>query len=99
MGCMKSKQTFPFPATFENEKRRESEITFMPEERLLPKILSTGTIPKAEKEIPPPSTAIHQYAESLAQEIVEDAVNQWASNNTKYCDIPYIENDSSDMAG
>ncbi|XP_048201044.1 small membrane A-kinase anchor protein [Perognathus longimembris pacificus] len=99
MGCMKSKQTFPFPTTFENEKQHESEEAFIPEERLLPKMPSSGTTQKAGKVIPPPSTVILKYAESLAQEIVKDALNQWASNNTKYCDIPYIENDSSDTAG
>ncbi|XP_042544254.1 small membrane A-kinase anchor protein [Dipodomys spectabilis] len=99
MGCMKSKQTFPFPTTLENEKRHESEENFIPEERLLPKIPSPDITPTAEKEVPPPNTTILEYAESLAQEIMEDAVNQWASNNTKYCDIPYIENDSSDTAG
>ncbi|PNI13349.1 C2orf88 isoform 4, partial [Pan troglodytes] len=30
MGCMKSKQTFPFPTIYEGEKQHESEEPFMP---------------------------------------------------------------------
>ena len=41
MGCMKSKQTFPFPTTLESEKRHVSEENFMPEEKFLNELVLT----------------------------------------------------------
>ncbi|XP_075386472.1 small membrane A-kinase anchor protein [Tenrec ecaudatus] len=92
MGCMKSKQAFPFPTTFENEKRGASEESFMPEERFMPRIPSPVVQEKAEAP-PVPSMVVLEYAHRLSEEILNDALQQWACNNTKYGDIPYIESE------
>ncbi|XP_008257055.1 small membrane A-kinase anchor protein [Oryctolagus cuniculus] len=92
MGCIKSKQTFPFPTTFEIEKRHESEESFMPEERLLPRP-SPANVKEEVKEPPGTNTVIFEYAHRLSQEILHDALQQWARNNIKYYDIPYIESE------
>ncbi|KAM9248592.1 small membrane A-kinase anchor protein [Trichechus inunguis] len=84
MGCMKSKQTFPFPTTFENEKRHASEENFMPE---------APVIKENVKMTPEPNIVVLEYAHRLSQEILNDALQQWACNNIKYCDIPYIESE------
>ncbi|XP_010601016.1 small membrane A-kinase anchor protein [Loxodonta africana] len=92
MGCMKSKQTFPFPTTLENEKRHSSEENFMPEERFLPRMPSP-VVEENVKTPPEPSVVVLEYAHRLSQEILNDALQQWACNNIKYCDIPYIESE------
>ncbi|XP_006864108.1 PREDICTED: small membrane A-kinase anchor protein [Chrysochloris asiatica] len=92
MGCMKSKQTFPFPTTLENEKRHASEESFMPEGRLLPRM--PLPVVKEKVETPTePNSLILEYAHRLSQEILNDALQQWACNNIRYCDIPYIESE------
>ncbi|XP_062045233.1 small membrane A-kinase anchor protein [Lepus europaeus] len=93
MGCIKSKQTFPFPTTFEIEKRHESEESFMPEERLLPRMPSPANVKEEVKEPPGTNVVIFEYAHRLSQEILHDALQQWARNNIKYYDIPYIESE------
>ncbi|XP_006147885.1 small membrane A-kinase anchor protein [Tupaia chinensis] len=93
MGCIKSKQTFPFPTTFETEKQNESEEGFMPEERFLPRIPSPVIIKEEVKEPPGTNMAILEYAHRLSQEILCEALQQWACNNIKYYDIPYIESE------
>nr|XP_004660271.1 small membrane A-kinase anchor protein [Jaculus jaculus] len=98
MGCMKSKQTFPFPSTFETEKRHENEHTFMAEDRFLSRMLYPGT-EQVQQEVPGSNPVIQKYAQNLAEEILHDALQQWASNHIKYCHIPYIENESPDAVG
>ncbi|XP_057602138.1 small membrane A-kinase anchor protein [Hippopotamus amphibius kiboko] len=93
MGCMKSKQTFPFPTTLDSEKRHESEENFMPEERFLPRMPSLVTIKEEVNEPPGPEIVVCEFAHRLSQEILSDALLQWAGNNLKYCDIPYIESE------
>lgn len=93
MGCMKSKQTFPFPATLELEKQHESEENFMPEERLPPGMPPPMTVKEEVKEPPGTNVVILEYAHRLSQEILHDALQQWAKNNIKYYDIPYIESE------
>lgn len=39
-----------------------------------------------------------EFAERLANEIVQDALQQWACENIKYYNIPYIESEGSDTA-
>ncbi|XP_012632332.1 small membrane A-kinase anchor protein [Microcebus murinus] len=98
MGCMKSKQTFPFPTPFEDEKQRESGESFMPGGRLLPRMPSSITV---KEEVQQPSginPVILEYAHRLSQEILRDALNQWAFNNITYYDIPYIECEEPDDA-
>ncbi|CAI9155752.1 unnamed protein product [Rangifer tarandus platyrhynchus] len=93
MGCMKSKQTFPFPTTLESEKRRVSEENFVPEEKFLPRRPSLVSV-KEEVEGPPgPQIVVFEFAQHLSQEILSDALQQWAGNNLKYYDIPYIESE------
>lgn len=93
MGCMKSKQTFPFSTTIESEKRPASQESFMPEERFLPRIPSLVNIKEEVKEPPGPEIVVSEFAHRLSQEILTDALQQWAGNNIKYYDIPYIESD------
>ncbi|KAM8901009.1 small membrane A-kinase anchor protein isoform 1-T2 [Lycaon pictus] len=93
MGCMKSKQTFPFPTTFESEKQHASEESFMSEERFLPRMPSPDTVRKEAKEPPAPKIVIFEFAHRLSQEILSDALKQWAGENIKYYDIPYIESE------
>ncbi|XP_037665744.1 small membrane A-kinase anchor protein-like [Choloepus didactylus] len=92
MGCMKSKQTFPFPTTIDTEKRHASEESFMPEERFLPRIPFPVNVREEVKEPSVPNIVVFEYAHRLSQEILNDALQQWACNN-KYCDIPYIESE------
>lgn len=96
MGCMKSKQTFPFPNTIEVEKREESKESFITEEKVLP-TLPTPEVTKEviEPVIEPaePRNVVADFADRLSQEIMTDAIQQWASNNIKYQDIPYIESE------
>lgn len=101
MGCMKSKQTFPFPTTFAPEKQDESEETFMPEQEFIPKMSSPVLVQEEVKKPPVPNIVVLEYAHRLSQEILHDALQQWARNNIKYYDIPYIESDSEglDAAG
>ncbi|XP_004392461.1 PREDICTED: small membrane A-kinase anchor protein [Odobenus rosmarus divergens] len=93
MGCMKSKQTFPFPTTSESEKRHASEESFMSEERFLPRMPSPVNVEEEVKEPPGPEMVVLEFAHRLSQEILSDALQQWAGNNIKYNDIPYIESE------
>lgn len=93
MGCMKSKQTFPFPTTLESEKRHESEENFMPEERLLLRMPSLVNVKEEVKEPLGPEIVVFEFAHRLSQEILSDALQQWAGNHLKYYDIPYIESE------
>ncbi|XP_032716124.1 small membrane A-kinase anchor protein [Lontra canadensis] len=93
MGCMKSKQTFPFPTTFESEKQHASEESFMPEERFLPRMPAPVNADEEVKEPRGPETVVFEFAHRLSQEILSDALQQWAGNNMKYEDIPYIESE------
>ncbi|XP_004426791.1 PREDICTED: small membrane A-kinase anchor protein [Ceratotherium simum simum] len=93
MGCMKSKQTFPFPTTFESEKRHADEESFVLEERFLPRMPSPVIDKEEVKEPPGPEVVVFEFAHRLSQEILNDALQQWAGNNIKYHDIPYIESE------
>ncbi|KAM9085736.1 small membrane A-kinase anchor protein isoform 1-T3 [Megaptera novaeangliae] len=93
MGCMKSKQTFPFPTTLESEKRHESEENFMPEERFLLRMPSLVNVKEEVKEPLGPEIVVFEFAHRLSQEILSDALQQWAGNHLKYYDIPYIESE------
>ncbi|XP_020849297.1 small membrane A-kinase anchor protein [Phascolarctos cinereus] len=88
MGCIKSKQTFPFPNTISTEKRQENEERFLTEK---PSMVSVRT------EVVKDSSArvvVLEYAHRLSQEIMDEAVKQWAANDSRYGDIPYIENEA-----
>ncbi|XP_012583156.1 PREDICTED: small membrane A-kinase anchor protein [Condylura cristata] len=98
MGCVKSKQTFPFPTTFENDKRQTSKESFVSEERVIPKMASPGVVEEV-KEPSGPDIVILEFAQRLSQKILSEALQQWASNNIKYYDIPYIESDGLDAGG
>lgn len=50
------------------------------------------------KTLPEPSPVVLEFAERLAKEIVQDALQQWACENIKYYNIPYIESEGSDTA-
>lgn len=89
---MKSKQTFPFPTTFAPAKQDESEEAFMPDQEFLPRMSSH--VQEGVKEPSVPSIVVLEYAHRLSQEILHDALQQWARNHIKYYDIPYIESDS-----
>ncbi|XP_055967833.1 small membrane A-kinase anchor protein [Sorex fumeus] len=93
MGCMKSKQTFPFPNTFDTGKQNASKESFISDDRFLPRKPSSSCVMEDMKESPVASVAITNFADRLSQKIISDAIQQWASNNVKYHDIPYIESD------
>ncbi|XP_045415535.1 small membrane A-kinase anchor protein [Lemur catta] len=93
MGCMKSKQTFPFPTPFEAEKQHACEESFMPEENLPPRMPSSITVNEEVKQPSGTNIVVLEYAHRLSQEILREAVNQWAFNNITFYDIPFIECD------
>ncbi|KAM5280143.1 small membrane A-kinase anchor protein [Ctenodactylus gundi] len=93
MGCVKSKQAFLLPATFEAEGRHGSEECFMSEERFPPREPSALKAAGEGKDFPRANPVVTDYADRLAQEILQDALKQWACNNIKYHDIPYIESE------
>ncbi|XP_037379602.1 small membrane A-kinase anchor protein [Talpa occidentalis] len=99
MGCVKSKQTFPFPTTFENDKRHTSKESFVSEERVLPRMASADDIKEVVKEPSGSNVVIFEFAHRLSQKILSEAIEQWASNNIKYYDIPYIESEGLDAGG
>lgn len=53
------------------------------------------------KKAPEPNALIGavilEFADRLANEIVEDALQQWACENIQYYNIPYIESEGSDI--
>ncbi|XP_042116344.1 small membrane A-kinase anchor protein [Peromyscus maniculatus bairdii] len=98
MGCMKSKQTFPFPTTLDIDRLNESEEAFMTDGSCQQRTPSPGKTQAEVKKFPEPSPMVLEFAERLAKEIVQDALQQWACENIKYYNIPYIESESSDTA-
>lgn len=103
MGCMKSKETFPFPTTLDIDKLHESEEAFMPGDTCQYRTPSTDEQQRVQDVKKPPvpgaviGSVILEFADRLANEIVEDALQQWACENIQYYNIPYIESESSDI--
>lgn len=104
MGCMKSKETFPFPTTLDIDKLHESEEAFMPGDTCQYRTPSPDEQQQVQEEVKKPpvpgaviSSVILEFADRLASEIVEDALQQWACENIQYYNIPYIESESSDI--
>lgn len=104
MGCMKSKETFPFPTTLDIDKLHESEEAFMPGDTCQYRTPSPDEQQQVQEEVKKPpvpgaviSSVILEFADRLANEIVEDALQQWACENIQYYNIPYIESESSDI--
>ncbi|XP_053454191.1 small membrane A-kinase anchor protein [Nycticebus coucang] len=97
MGCMKSKQTFPFPTPLEAEKQHENEGSIRPEER--PKMASSPGVKEEAKGPSGTSTVVLEYAHRLSQEILRDALKQWAFANVEYSDFPYIESEDTNAVG
>ncbi|KAM8791714.1 small membrane A-kinase anchor protein [Rhynchonycteris naso] len=91
MGCMKSKQTFPFPTTIECDRRNASAESFMSEHRNQPRMPSPGV--SEELKEPTGPRIVAEFANRLSQEILTDALQQCADSNNKYCDIPFIESE------
>lgn len=89
---MKSKQTFPFPTTIESDNQHASAESFMSEDRCLPRMPSPVT-DKEAKEPSGPEIVVLEFAHRLSQKILSDALQQWADNNIKYYDIPFIESE------
>ncbi|XP_049629272.1 small membrane A-kinase anchor protein [Suncus etruscus] len=92
MGCMKSKQTFLIPKILESEKQNASKESFILDDKFLSKKPFPVCV-KEEVNEPSKANAITNFAQHLSQKIVSEAMQQWASNNIKYQDIPYIESD------
>ncbi|XP_032080529.1 small membrane A-kinase anchor protein [Thamnophis elegans] len=86
MGCIKSKS--PFPHTILDDGSREvgkfdSGCN-----------LEKSSLIQANSEMPSPTnTAVLDFAHRLSLEILDQAVKQWAINESKYSDIPFIESD------
>lgn len=103
MGCMKSKETFPFPTTLDIDKLHESEEAFMPGDTCQYRTPSKDEQQRVQDVKKPPvpgaviGSVILEFADRLANEIVEDALQQWACENIQYYNIPYIESESSDI--
>ncbi|XP_052048801.1 small membrane A-kinase anchor protein [Apodemus sylvaticus] len=103
MGCMKSKETFPFPTTLDIDKLHESEEAFMPDASCQYRTPSPDEQQHVQevKKVSEPSALIGavilEFADRLANEIVEDALQQWACENIQYYNIPYIESEGSDV--
>lgn len=104
MGCMKSKETFPFPTTLDIDKLHESEEAFMTGDTCQYRTPSTDEQQQVQEEVKKPpvpgaviGSVILEFADRLANEIVEDALQQWACENIQYYNIPYIESESSDI--
>ncbi|EDL99106.1 rCG22359, partial [Rattus norvegicus] len=96
MGCMKSKETFPFPTTLDIDKLHESEEAFMPGDTCQYRTPSTDEQQQVQEEVKKPpvpgaviGSVILEFADRLANEIVEDALQQWACENIQYYNIPY----------
>lgn len=101
---MKSKETFPFPTTLDIDKLHESEEAFMPGDTCQYRTPSTDEQQQVQEEVKKPpvpgaviGSVILEFADRLANEIVEDALQQWACENIQYYNIPYIESESSDI--
>lgn len=92
MGCMKSKQIFACPTTIESDKQHTSAESFMSDEKFQPRMPSEP-ISKEVKEPTESEILVFEFAHRLSQEILNDALQQWADSNTKYCDIPFIESE------
>ncbi|XP_068926325.1 small membrane A-kinase anchor protein [Petaurus breviceps papuanus] len=88
MGCIKSKQTFPFPNTISTEKRQDSEERFLTEK---PSMVSVKTEVMQDSST---RVVVLEYAHRLSQEIMDEAMKQWAANDSRYGDIPYIESEA-----
>ncbi|XP_072468783.1 small membrane A-kinase anchor protein [Notamacropus eugenii] len=88
MGCIKSKQTFPFPNTISTERRHDSEERFLTEK---PSMISVRTEVVKDSST---RVVVLEYAHRLSQEIMDEAVKQWAANDIRYGDIPYIESEA-----
>ncbi|XP_012400336.1 small membrane A-kinase anchor protein isoform X2 [Sarcophilus harrisii] len=88
MGCIKSKQTFPFPNTISTVKRPDSEERFPTEKSSMVSVRSEVVKDSSTRLV------VLEYAHRLSQEIMDEAVKQWAANDSRYGDIPYIENET-----
>ncbi|XP_034285334.1 small membrane A-kinase anchor protein isoform X1 [Pantherophis guttatus] len=86
MGCIKSKS--PFPHTILDDGSREvgkfdSGCN-----------LEKSSLIQANSGMPSSTnTAVLDFAHRLSLEILDQAVKQWAINESKYSDIPFIESD------
>ncbi|XP_053521187.1 small membrane A-kinase anchor protein [Artibeus jamaicensis] len=92
MGCMKSKQIFAFPTTIESDKQHTSAESFMSDEIFQPRMPSQ-VISEEVKGLTESKILVFEFAHRLSQEILSDALQQWADSNTKYGDIPFIESE------
>ncbi|XP_059558553.1 small membrane A-kinase anchor protein [Myotis daubentonii] len=112
MGCMKSKQTFPFPSTIERceprvptpvtqdgEDVEEVEVEEVAEVEEA-EVEEVQAVEEAEEPAQPaePKVVVSEFAHRLSQEILSGALQQWADGNAKYADIPFIESDGLGVA-
>ncbi|KAJ1186988.1 hypothetical protein NDU88_003767 [Pleurodeles waltl] len=89
MGCIKSKQTYSVQNSTQHEKTQTSNDK--PPEETMALVVSNQEATKDESLAPNP--VLLEYAHRLSEEIVDTAVKQWAENDSKYSDIPFIESD------
>lgn len=89
MGCIKSKQTYAVQNSTQNEKTQTSNDRLPEETAAL--VVSNEEEKQSERIAPDP--VLLDYAHRLSEEIVDTAVKQWAENDSKYSDIPFIESD------
>ncbi|XP_056286633.1 small membrane A-kinase anchor protein-like [Pseudoliparis swirei] len=79
MGCVKSKRS-----ENANSSERAEGAAYLVHAG------ETGSPPQSDLEVNP---VLLDYAHKLSEDIVAQAVQQWAELDRRYCDIPYIECD------
>ncbi|NXA41950.1 SMAKA protein, partial [Eudromia elegans] len=85
MGCIKSKNAFSSSHAIQDERigiasdRDAGEKSLLTAAKLDRKGLS--------------SSIVLDYAHQLSQDILDQAMRQWAVTESKYSDIPFIESD------
>ncbi|XP_015263292.1 PREDICTED: small membrane A-kinase anchor protein [Gekko japonicus] len=88
MGCIKSKGTLPASNTIFDDGSKTLGAYNGGYGGDAPSLIQgrPGVTPST-------STTILDFAHRLSQEILDQAVKQWAVTESKYSDIPFIESD------
>ncbi|XP_025903646.1 small membrane A-kinase anchor protein [Nothoprocta perdicaria] len=85
MGCIKSKNAFSSSHTIQDERIGTANSGGPGEKSFLMAAKLDGKGPS--------SSTVLDYAHRLSQDILDQALKQWAVTERKYSDIPFIESD------